>query len=196
MLERKGMLMLRYLAFAVATLFSAALCVYAQSSGSGAPPSQSSSSSPAPSGGGAAPSIPAKSPDKDTKKSKKVWTNDEISGLNGGVSVVGEEAKAKPPKSGNAQSGANASEISRLRKELQKLRADLEKIDKQIHDLKQFNVGETTGSAGMQLHRGYTTASIPDQIKQLEEKRKQIETRIAAIEDDARKRRIEPGQLR
>jgi len=125
--------MLRYLAFAVATFFGAALCVYAQSSGSGAPPSQSSPSSPAPSES-AAPSTPAKSPDKDSKKPKKVWTNDEISGLNRGVSVVGEDAKAKPPKSSNTQSGANASEISRLRKELQKLRADLEKIDKQIHE--------------------------------------------------------------
>jgi len=189
------MLMLRYLAIVVATLFGAALCVYAQSSGSGAPPSQSSSSSPAPSAG-EAPSTPAKLPDKDTKKSKKVWTNDEISGLNGGVSVVGEEAKAKPPKSSNTQSSANASEISRLRRELQKLRADLEKIDKQIHDLKQFNAGETTGSAGMQLHRGYSSAPVPDQIKQLEEKRKQTEARIAAIEDDSQKQRIEPGQLR
>src|SRR2546425_13105635 len=195
MLERKGIQMLRYLTFTVATLLGAALCVYAQSPGSGAPPSQSSGSSPAPSAG-EAPSTPAKLPDKDTKKPKKVWTNDEISGLNGGVSVVGEEAKAKPPKSSNTQSSANASEISRLRRELRKLRADLEKIGKQIHDLKQFNAGETTGSAGMQLHRGYTTASIPDQIKQLEEKRKQIETRIAAIEDNARNRRIEPDQLR
>ena len=190
------MLMLRYLAIVVATLFGAALCVYAQSSGSGAPPSQSSSSSPAPSGGGAAPSIPAKSPDKDTRKPKKVWTNDEISGLNGGVSVVGDEAKAKPPKSSNTQSSANASEISRLRRELQKLRTDLEKIDKQIHDLKQFNAGETTGSAGMQLHRGYSSTPVPDQIKQLEEKKKWIEGRIEALEDDARKRGIEPGQLR
>ena len=189
------MLMLRYLAFAVAALFGAALCVYAQSSGSGAPPSQSSPSSPAPSES-AAPSTPAKSPDKDSKKPKKVWTNDEISGLNRGVSVVGEDAKAKPPKSSNTQSGANASEISRLRKELQKLRADLEKIDKQIHDLKQFNAGETTGSAGMQLHRGYSSAPVPDQIKQLEEKKKWIEGRIEALEDDSRKQRIEPGQLR
>jgi len=195
MLERKGMLMLRYLAFAVAALFGAALRVNAQSSGSGAPPSQSSSPIPAPNGS-AAPSTPAKSADKDTKKSKKVWTNDEISGLNGGVSVVGEEAKAKPPKSGNTQSGANASEISRLRRELQKLRADLEKIDKHIHDLKQFNAGETTGSAARQLNRGYSSAPVPDQIKQLEEKKKWIEGRIEALEDDARKRRIEPGQLR
>ncbi len=96
----------------------------------------------------------------------------------------------------NTQSGANASEISRLRKELQKLRADLEKIDKQIHDLKQFNAGETTGSAGMQLHRGYSSAPVPDQIKQLEEKKKWIEGRIEALEDDSRKQRIEPGQLR
>ena len=195
MLERKGIHMLRYLAFAVATFFGAGLCVNAQSSGSGAPPSQSSGSSPAPSAG-EAPSTPAKLPDKDTKKPKKVWTNDEISGLNGGVSVVGEEAKAKPPKSSNTQSSANASEISRLRKELQKLRADLEKIDKQIHDLKQFNAGETTGSAGMQLHRGYSSARVPDQIKQLEEKKKWIEGRIEALEDDSRKQRIEPGQLR
>src|SRR2546425_5060225 len=195
MLERKGIQMLRYLTFTVATLLGAALCVYAQSPGSGAPASQSSGSSPAPSAG-EAPWTPAKLPDKDTKKPKKVWTNDEISGLNGGVSVVGEEAKAKPLKSGNTQSGANASEISRLRRELQKLRADLEKIDKHIHDLKQFNAGETTGSAARQLNRGYSSAPVPDQIKQLEEKKKWIEGRIEALEDDARKRGIEPGQLR
>jgi len=36
----------------------------------------------------------------------------------------------------------------------------------------------------------------PDQIKQLEEKKKQIQDKIDAVTDEARKKGLEPGQLR
>ena len=188
--------MLRSLVLTVVLVLSGALCGHAQASGSESSPSQSSSSSPAPNGTNATPPSPSQAPDKDAKKPKKVWTNDELHGLTGSVSVVGDAAKSKPGKSRSTQGDASPSIIARMRGELQKLRADLDKTDKQIRDLKEFNSGEATGTASLQLHHRYTTASIPDQIKKLEEKKKQIEARIAAIEDDARKHGIEPGQLR
>lgn len=187
--------MLRSLVFTGFLVLSAALCGHAQSSGSGSSSSQSSTSSPAP-GTNATPPPSSQAPDKDPKKPKKVWTNDELQGLNGNVSVVGDAAKTEPGKSRGTQGQASPSTIARMRGEVQKLRADLQKTDKQIQELKEFNSGEATGTGSLQLHHSYTTASIPNQIKQLEEKKKQIEARIAAIEDDARKRGIEPGQLR
>lgn len=188
--------MLRSLVLTAVLVLSGALWGHAQASGSGTSSSQSSSSNPAPNGTNATPPPPSQAQDKDAKKPKKVWTNDELHGLNGSVSVVGDTAKMNPGKGRSTQGDASPSLIARMHGELQRLRANLDKTDKQIHDLKEFNSGEATGTASLQLHHSYTTASIPDQIKQLEEKKKQIEARIAAIEDDARKRGIEPGQLR
>ena len=189
--------MLRPLLPAALLILSTAPACTAQSSGSGSSPSQDSSAKSAPSQC-ASPS-PSQPPakDADAKKSKKVWTNDEVSGLNSPVSVVGDPSNAKKSEKGSVPgANANSSTIARFRSELQKLHADLELFDKKIADLKKFNSGETTGTAGLQLHRGYSTVPIPDQIKQLETKKQQTQARIDALEDEARKKGIQPGQLR
>lgn len=184
-----------------ATVFvlGAALACNAQSSSSGSSPSQGSSSNPASSQTASPTPSPTQTPakDGDTKKPKKVWTNEDVSGLNGPVSTVGDESSAKKPEKGRgADASANASAIARLRSDLQKLRGALEQIDKQISDLQNFSSGAGTGTAALQMHRGYTTAAIPDQIKQLEAKKRQIQGRIDTLEEEARKKGIEPGQLR
>jgi hypothetical protein len=68
--------------------------------------------------------------------------------------------------------------------------------DKKIDELKRFQAGELGGDAGRQLHKGYSTEPIPDQIAKLEEKKKQVREQIEAIYDYARKKGILPGQLR
>jgi hypothetical protein len=48
----------------------------------------------------------------------------------------------------------------------------------------------------MQLHKSYTMEPIQDQILKLEEKRKLVAAQMDAVLDAARKRGVEPGQLR
>jgi hypothetical protein len=72
----------------------------------------------------------------------------------------------------------------------------LSDIDKRITDLKSFSKGEASAANGMQLHKSYTREPIQDQILKLEEKRKLVAAQMDAVLDAARKRGVEPGQLR
>ena len=46
------------------------------------------------------------------------------------------------------------------------------------------------------MHHGYYMTPMEDQVKALEEKKKQIQAQIDAVEDQARKNGFEPGLLR
>jgi chromosome segregation ATPase len=138
------------------------------------------------------------------KRPKKVWTNDEISrvGGEGSISVVGNtnEASAKTASKGAAKSAGAASlkekQVANYRNRLRQLQNQLETTEKQISNLRNFN-GESTGtSGGINMNRRYSISSVEDQIKTLEEKKKQIQAQISDIEDAARKDGIEPGELR
>ena len=108
------------LAFCMALISSTS---QAQSSGSSS--SQSSSSAPATS--------PAQTPDgtapapADAKKTKKVWTNDDVHGLSGPVSVVG---NSKNLGKGGTESKADGQYIANARKELAKLQSQMEDTKK------------------------------------------------------------------
>jgi hypothetical protein len=151
-----------------------------QSSGSSAA-SQASESEPGPS--------------EESKKAKKVWTNENIAAANGPVSVVGNgklgpNAKVVPARQVDAQTIAN------FKRQLEKFQTQLDDADKQIADLKKFSEGEPTGNAGMEWHKGYNMEPIEAQIRKLEQKKKNIQGQRDALLDDARKKGVEPGQLR
>jgi hypothetical protein len=157
------------------------------------------------------PAKPAQSPtasdpgsaESGKKKTKKVWTNDEIAnvGGEGSISVVGKtDANAKGSSKSNSSKSARTSsakdQTGNYRSRLRQLQNQLEATEKQITDLRNFN-GETTGtSGGIDMSHGYSRTSVEDQIKILEEKRKQIQAQIGDIEDAARKEGMEPGELR
>ena len=133
-------------------------------------------------------------PVPEVKKSKKVWTNDDLgSAGSGGSSTVDGEKKpvAKPisAKSVNAQYATN------VRKQIDKLQKQLADIDVQLADLKKFKDGESTGGT-MQLHKHYNMTPIDQQITELQEKKKRIQAQMDALLDDARKKGMQPGQLR
>jgi hypothetical protein len=69
-------------------------------------------------------------------------------------------------------------------------------MDKQIADLKSFAKGEPSRTSGLQMHKSYTMEPVQDQILKLEERRKIVAAKLDAVFDAARKRGIEPGQLR
>lgn len=191
--------MTRFL-FLSALLISVAGVAFASQSSN---PAGQSTSEPAKPAQSLAASDPGSS-ESGKKKPKKVWTNDEIAnvGGEGSISVVGKtDASAKGSPKGNSSKSTGASsakenQTGSYRSRLRQLHNQLETTEKQISDLRNFN-GESTGtSGGVDMNRGYARTSVEDQIKILEEKKKQIQAQIGDIEDEARKDGIEPGDLR
>jgi hypothetical protein len=142
--------------------------------------------------------------DKTKTKPKRVWTNEEIAGVggDGAISVVGKAGGGDSnPSSNNFQktapgSAARDKQAATYRDRLHQLNNQLETIDKKISQLRNFKADNASPSGGIDMHHGYYMTPVEDQVKQLEEKKKQIQAQIEAVEDPARKNGIEPGQLR
>lgn len=170
----------RSLTFATILALFAAVSGAAQSQDSGTP----------------APPAPPQdsSPPAETKKPKKVWTNDDVPRSNGAVSVVGDlKNKPKPTSS----KPANAQYVASVRRELERMQGQVADIDKQLLDLKNFSEGEpSTSGGGMKLHKSYSTEPIEAQMRALRDKKKDLESKIDALFDEARKKGIESNQLR
>ena len=125
-------------------------------------------------------------------KPKKVWTNDDVAAASPGVTVAAKAATSPTPSA----TGANAHLAVQLRDKLEKLQSQLKGVGTQLDELKRFQAGESSGDAGRQLHKRYSSAPIPEQIAKLEEKRNNLQEQIEAIYEQARKQDILPGQLR
>jgi chromosome segregation ATPase len=133
--------------------------------------------------------------DQTKKKSKKVWTNEEIPSAGGNVSVVGDSAQSHPGNgTTNSAKGNNAQRIESYRKQILQYQKQMDALDKQIAEFRNFKADNSSG--GMDPHMRYTMTPSEDRIKQLEDKKKQIQAKIDVLEDAARKEGIEPGQLR
>ena len=160
--------------------------------------SPDSSSSPKPNtADSGAPANPA--PEK--KKPKKVWTNDEIGKVSGGVSVVGDanasgnDAKKKPDNS-KVSDEARQRQIDSYRKQLNQIQAQMAEIDHRISQLKNFKGENTSPSGGINMNQGYNMVPIDDQVKQLEGKKKELQSKMDDVETDARKNGIDADDLR
>ena len=174
--------MLRSLSLPILALFLTALPAVAQTTDSNARPPASQP--------------PNSTASADAKKPKKVWTNEDISKSTNGVSVVG-DAKDKDKPKPAAPRTANAQYVASIRKQLEKLQKKLEDVDKQITDLKNFKAGEpSTTASGIELDKRYQREPIEVQIRALQNKKKDLQSKIDALYDEARKKGVEPGELR
>jgi hypothetical protein len=163
---------------------------FAQSSAS----STSQSPTPAPTTSPSQPPDATATATADPKRAKKIWTNEDVNGLNGPVSVVG---NSKNLGKGGAGAKADGQYIANTRKELAKLQTQLDDTDKQLTDLKDFSEGKTPAtSSGYQINKGYNRVPVDQQITGLQAKKKQLEGKIDALLDEARKKGVEPGDLR
>jgi hypothetical protein len=132
-------------------------------------------------------------PDTAAPKPKKVYTNDDVQPATDGTApVAGKPARSTAP-SGKEP---NAELARSMRAKLEKLTAQIKDADKQIDNLKRFQAGETSGDASHQWNKGYNRTPIPEQIAKLEQKRSQLQEQVEAIYDEARKKGLQPGQLR
>jgi hypothetical protein len=130
------------------------------------------------------------------KKTKKVWTNDNVGEASGcAISQLGDLKNNSPGKSAAAKP-PSPQVVAGLRKQLATFQAQLSDVEKQIADLKSFSKGEAPGANGLQLHKSYSTEPVEDQLRKLEEKRRLLAAKMDALFDAARKQGIEPGQLR
>jgi hypothetical protein len=157
----------------------------------------------------AANSTPA-NPPAEKKKQKKVWTNDEIGSVGGTVSVVGESTASS--STGSASSGLNKKKtepdanapaddarqrlIDNYRNQIADIHSQMDAIDERIAQLKSFKAENTDPTGGINPTQGYNMVPLEDQVKQLEEKKKKLDSKISDIEVEAEKNGIDPGDLR
>jgi hypothetical protein len=133
------------------------------------------------------------------KKSKRVWTNENLGDANGTISVVGDPQKpsvSKPGAKSAPDKPADPNLVATLRKQALGLQAQLDSMDKELSDLKNFSRGDSTGSGGLKTSLNYSSASVDDQLRDLTKKRSQIQGALDAVFDAARAKGVEPGQLR
>jgi hypothetical protein len=154
------------------------------------------------------PSSAATTPTVSKPKPKKVWTNEDLGEAGGTISVVGNpqssatnktaqprQAKFTSPKP--ADGTVDAKTLAAVRQQLQKLQSDLALVDQQLTDLKGFSKGDARGTSTLSTNTfQYSTASVEDQLKQLQAKKANIQAAIDNLLDAARASGIEPGQLR
>jgi outer membrane murein-binding lipoprotein Lpp len=152
-------------------------------------------------------------------KPKKVWTNEDMSEVTGTISVVGTAQPKSPatpsrissmqpavPAQPNSKRGAatksgdsevDPKTLAQVKRQVQKLQAGIDQLDKQIEQLKGLSRGDSKNTGGLNADTwSYSTATIPDQIKTLESKRNALQTSLDSLMDAARASGIEPGQLR
>ena len=123
---------------------------------------------------------------------KKVWTNENISEASTKISVVGTKSDQKYPLT----KAADPATVERIRKELKKLQGQVEDIKKQLASYKEFQEGEPVSASGYQVDKGYGRIPVEQQMIMLGKKKKDLEAQIDEQFDEARKKGIDPGQLR
>jgi len=139
----------------------------------------------------------------DKKKPKKVWTNDEIKSVKNGVSVVGDTNKnstrhsyVREDDEANENQDVHKQQVEQCRNQIRELRDRIDAVDKRLSQLKDFKADNTSASGGIKMHQGYNMVPLTDQVKQLEDAKKQLQAQIEDIENEARKNGIAPGELR
>lgn len=120
---------------------------------------------------------------KEKKKTKKVWTEEEISAVGGSISVVGDSrpsnSSSRPPASTSASDGRDK---AYYRGRLAPLRQQIEDVDREILEMKSA--------------KGTVRENVEAQVQIREARREKIQKQINEIEEDARRHGIAPGDLR
>lgn len=124
----------------------------------------------------AEPSQPA--PQAKPAKPKKVWTEDDIGKLNGPVSVVGQASAPRSPHSEKPASG----DAAYYRERLEPLRAELQQIEDKRREIQTAKLGGRENIGRM--------------MEDLDTRKRKVQDRIDALEEQARKAGIDLSQLR
>lgn len=124
---------------------------------------------------------------------KKVWTNEDLPTGKDGVSVVGDK-RNKVYHSGSQT--ADPVTAARIKNDLVKLQKQLDDVKTKLKTYKEFQEGEPVSKGERDMSQAYSRTPVDQQMQHLLDKKKQLETQIGDLLDDARKRGIDPGDLR
>jgi len=124
---------------------------------------------------------------------KKIWTNDDVRGV-GAVSVVGDKRNQNYHMS--PAQAADPATVSRIRKSLETLNSRLDDTNQQLAELQSFQAGESVKDGGRQINKGINRMPVDQQIVKLQDSKKKLQAQIGDLWDEARKKGIDPGQLR
>jgi hypothetical protein len=144
--------------------------------------------------------------EKTKAKPKKVYTEEDLSGLQGkGISVVGQESAAdtKEEKGEGAEpespgAGKPAKDEAYWRGRAAKLRDQIAAVDREIEKVKKEI--EKSGSGGFDPSTGLrqNVIYVEDRnarLKQLEKKKDDLVKQMDALQEEARKAGVDPGWL-
>src|ERR1700741_5422095 len=93
-----------------------------------------------------------------TAAAKKVWTNDNVSGAKGSVSVVGDKRNDKYPMDPNHP--ADPATVARIKKDLGKLQSQLEDVNKKLKTYKEFEEGEAVSKGERDMSKSYSRVPV------------------------------------
>jgi hypothetical protein len=168
----------------LAPLFLAGFLAFPCSAQSQNPPSDPNAPVPATTSDGSSSGSTAPAP-------KKVWTNDDIPSI---------KAPASNKRNGNSgatlQQKADPATVDKIRKSLSKLQTQLDDVNKKLKGYEDFLHGEAVSTGSRDVDKGVNHMPVDQQVSQLQEKKKQLEDQISDLYDEARKKGIDPGQLR
>src|SRR5260370_19404566 len=100
---------------------------------------------------------------QESKKTKKVWTNDNLGDVSGSaISQMGDERNSSPGNS-TAPKPASSQLVAAFRKQLTALQAQLPGVEKQRADLKSFTKAAAPAAHRLHLHKRYSTQPVGDQ---------------------------------
>ena len=109
-------------------------------------------------------------------------------------SAASTDAK-KPKPRATAPQTVTAQYIASLRNQIEKLLMQIVDVDKQITDLKNFSAGPSTNASGVDLDKRLERAPLEVRIRALRDKKKDLQSKVDALYDEARKKGVESGQL-
>jgi hypothetical protein len=125
---------------------------------------------------------------------KKIWTNENLASAKGDVSVVGDK-RNQSYHMGSGQP-ADPATVARIKKDLEKLQTQLDDVNSKLKSYKEFQEGEPVSKGERDLSKGYSRIPVDQQMEKLLKKKKELQTQTGDLVDEARKKGIDPGQLR
>lgn len=144
--------------------------------------------------------IPREKAKPEAKKTKKVWTNDNLQDLSGksGVSVVGGASSTddKPKAETKPADYAQGKDPDWYRNQIASRRAEIDRLDQEITKTREFINGGHTAEGRLKVNVFSVPMNPADHIAQLEKRKATVQNEIDALEDQARRNDIPPGALR
>lgn len=114
-----------------------------------------------------------------TTSTKRVWTNDSLSGATATStpSTAKKQSQKNTAASNSRAKGGDPATAARIKQSLQKLQPQLADINLKLENYKKFLEGENVSDSGRDVSKGYSRTPVEQQIPKLQEKKKQLDCR-------------------